>query len=57
MGKKDALRSLPSFLEMPDGEELPFDNWSPAEKEKYQKRMMDELEIRLKYYYEELSGK
>lgn len=57
MGRKDALKSLPSFLEMSDGEELPFDNWSPVEKEKYQKRMMDELEMRMKYYYKQSSKK
>lgn len=57
MGRKEKLKSLPSIVEMSDGEEILFDRWSLPEKEKYQQRMMEELETRLKYYDKQHSKK
>lgn len=57
MGRKDELKSLPSLVEMPDGEEILFDHWSLDEKEDYQQRMMKELERCLEYAYKQLAKK
>lgn len=57
MGRKDELKSLPSLVEMPDGEEILFDHWSLDEKEDYQRRMMKELEMCPACNYRQLAKK
>lgn len=49
MGKREELKGIPSLVEMPDGSEILFEDWTTPEKERYQERMMDALETELKY--------
>lgn len=51
MGKTQELKTLPSVMEMPDGDGLLVRELTEAEREQCLLRMAENLEKRMGYYY------
>lgn len=53
MGKGRELKAIPSLIDLSDGESIRLDQLTLSKKKEYGQQIMEQLEMRLEYYFKQ----